>query len=389
MTTTEERLAAIPDGLPVLEQLDRALDICAFFEGLPGPDYASFQDWIHPRLMAERQVIHADSASVTSLGAARMLRLSELVRVVKAKPNECPAEFNKLKLLLSVLSDDARGRDVAKTVLTAGVPEHPTEDLDGASAAELRVRLFAAMERGNVLDAALILGRLDRASLHEGEHEYLHALVHFRSGDLDGAGRLAGKVPLSSPDGMLAAYLKAKANAMRGSIDAARAALKEISSAISTCQWLHLMEVAGYNSDPTRVQAMVEGLMPTLETIEVRDPGYGEWAKFHVRVLIGAIERLDEIEDSLAAEAPAGQLQRPEDLFLTDPVLKKTQVALMLDRTVGLGAPPIQLVDLLNLYPPGLRRFVELKAPAGAVLIEAERLRGPAMGRVVGHLQLG
>jgi hypothetical protein len=134
---------------------------------------------------------------------------------------------------------------------------------------------------------------------------------------------------------------------------------------------------------------MVEGLMPTLETIEVRDPGYGEWAKFHVRVLIGAIERLDEIEDSLAAEAPAGQLQRPEDLFLTDPVLKKTQVALMLDRTVGLGAPPIQLVDLLNLYPPLLRRFVELKAPAGAVLIEAERLRGPAMGRVVGHLQLG
>jgi hypothetical protein len=349
MTDAERDLAEISPNLSALERLEQALEICAVAPGVPGPNYFDFQAWVLPQLEAERRTIYnaTDARSANRLGAAITVRLVEL----KKRLNKASSliEFNKLKLLLSIFTEDSRGREVAE-VLSGKLefPEHLTEDLAKATPAELRFRLFAAIGRNKPSDAAFIMGRLDENKLHEGEHDYLHALVRFRSGDLAAAARLADKVPSTAIDGLNAAYLAAKAHAMIGNIESARAALKIAKSSLSPCQWLHLSELACWYNDAGHAESIMAAPLQQL-TIHPNDPGYREWGKFHVRILIRMSERFEEISEGIAADSTQdlADVDMVVALFQTDAILKKCLFAFMLDPSTSHGSDPIHTVMLL------------------------------------------
>lgn len=354
MTKVEQRLASIPAHLPANERLEMALDICAARPGHLEPDYPSFRRWVVPRLNAEHGTLWdgLKSGRVSTLRQAVLLRAVILGKQIKKGTRLSRADRNKFRLLDRLHGDDPRTKEVLKTAIeTDEVPKVLTEGLANASPAMLRQRLFIAMEMGKANDAAFIMGRLDESTLHDGEHDYLHALIRFKSGELAEAARLAGRVAPTAIDGPYAAYIAARAYAMLGDVEAARNAAAAAQPAMSPCHWLHLAELTCWHGDLARVERLSEGLADIKRLVaKPEDEGYGDWAKFHVRVLLGLFERRTDIIDALAADGgspPEEPAQVVMELFRTDDVLKRAEVAYMIDLAKRGNAGPAGLIDLL------------------------------------------
>lgn len=355
MTEVDHRLAEISASLPAVERLEKALEICAVSPGLHGPDYGSFQNWIQPHLQSERRTIcfGQDTGASRYLGVAVLIRIVSLQKELTEKTPPDIVTVNKFKLLFSLIHADKRGLEVLEALSTKAerLPEFLTDDLADVTPAELRLRLFTAVERDNANEANFIMGRLDHASLHEGEHDYLHALIRFKLGDIRGAARLADKVAPTAIDGLRAAYIAAKAYAIIGNLESARAACEIAGPSMASCQWLHLADLAGWYSGAEFAVGMLgDGWHVPKGALLSDDPGYGEWAKFHVRVLIQMFERLYEIQESIAAGAgdvPASIDDMLPQLFTADPILMKGQVAFMLDPMIGSTFDPIHYINLL------------------------------------------
>ncbi|WEO65095.1 hypothetical protein [Rhizobium rhizogenes] len=352
----ERRLARIDAKALAVDRLQQAMELCSSAPGLPGPNYACFQAWIIPQLVDEQRLLRLDPSHplASTLLLAVFLRLIDLSRVLHGaeKVGERPSveSFNKLKLLYSLQLGDERGRQVANALLAREHRDDFIDNVESATPAELRLWLFAAMGRERAQDAAYIMGYLQRKTLDDGEHDFLHALTRFESGDLAAAIRLSDRVPASSIDAARSAYLSAKANAMLGQTLKARERLEKTGVRLSTCQWLHLLELAAYNCGMTEAQAMVEGLMPTTPLgVSSLDNGYSEWALFHVRVVVGALERLAEMGDALKALSHSEDIADvgDQDIFNRDPVLKRAQLALVFHAKLSPEEPMLGGTELL------------------------------------------
>ncbi len=346
--SAQRELALIPEDAPLHHQLSVALDICSGGALTGVPDHYSFRTWIGPKLILEQQDIADDSwMSMGSFALTQMMKLGEKVRSGDASVHD----HAKLRLLCGVFSGDRRGRELVSTLLAEppSSPEEAADDALEAASADLRLAFFFALDSNLPRDAAVILGRMHRATLHDGEYEFLNGLFHFRSGDFIRAAKLFSRVPVKSIDGPRAAYLTAKAYAILGEPGRGRAPLAIVAQRITTCQWLHLLELAGFHGDPEKAQALVEGLMPNGDLIiKPADRGYAQWAKFHVRLTLSMAERIKEIEDSFAAQHATVSEDRLIQLFSSDKILRRCQVTLMLG--VGGAAPedPKRLVGILE-----------------------------------------
>jgi hypothetical protein len=145
----ERDLAGIGAEGTAAERLEQALSICALAPGLPGPDYASFKAWIIPQLMTEQELLSRDPTHpiATTLKKAVFLRLIDTSYVLQRHGKGEPdlATFNKMKLLYSLQLDSERGQQMAHALISKPDQNDPLDNLDNASPAELRLRLFASM----------------------------------------------------------------------------------------------------------------------------------------------------------------------------------------------------------------------------------------------------
>jgi hypothetical protein len=206
MVSATKRLRDIAKTLPAAEQLARALDICS--EGMV-PNYTAFHPWLAKQLKAQSRHIPvfdplgARQSFVASI-SNEFARLKAIMRRdQKADMSPDFRDFLKFKLLISFSAQSERGEDFVTSVLITEKLEdcELTDDLFSATPAQLRIRLFAAMDRDRGHDAFMILGRIEEKDLDPGEYAFLRSLCHFRAGQFEEAIEYSRRVPLSAPDG--------------------------------------------------------------------------------------------------------------------------------------------------------------------------------------------
>jgi hypothetical protein len=254
-----------------------------------------------------------------------------------------------------------RGEDVVRTLLTTDKLEDRklTDDFSSATPAQLRFRLFAAMQRDRGHDAFMILGRIEEKDLDPGEYAFLRSLCHFRAGQFQEAIAYSKRVPLSVPDGPRAVEIRAKSHAYLGDGASVKEAISVLAKdALTTCQVLLLAELTAYHSGkPHEAEAAISG-NPVFEhkaIISDNDAGFGEFQKFHVRLLTAFAERSAEIEEALSAkEATFKTTGDLGTVISSDPILQRTAIAVALEPRLAAGPnASLSLPALISrsLYP--------------------------------------
>src|ERR1700722_20136753 len=363
MLDVVEQLQAISDTLPPAEQLARALDLCSQ-ESIP--DYAAFVPWLAAKVQAQRHVIPAaDPLGGQQSFALRIAHeFALLQRVMKEGSKENPPEsrhFLQFKLFISFFQGSKRGEALVKTVMESEELDDVqlTENLSAASPSELRRRLFAAVNRERGHDAFLILGRLNENDLHPGEYAYLRAFCHFRSAQFNEAIEYARRVQSSVPDGPRAVEIRAKSHASLGDAEGVKEAIKSLAEgAISACQLLLLAELIAYHScDPQKAEMAVawHPVFAGIPNISPKDPGFGEFQKFHVRLLTAFEERRGDIAEAIAAKEESDSVVTDWSAIVpTDPVLPATSIALALEPRIATKAdspPSLPALIRESLFP--------------------------------------
>lgn len=282
------------------------------------PDYTSFQIFMAPLLERERAEraakVHADLAPYA---AASMMLLSRYhQRLLKGR--QSAMDFRRYKLLRSLFSDNGRGEQMAKALLHGSLPDDPTLDTDQVSAAELRMRLVAAIQSGDFDDASFLLGRLDEVDHDPGERAYLQAMASFAAGRYERTINLVTSVPADAIDRPRAAWLAAKASAILGRAPMLGELLDEIGDRLTPCAWLHLIELLNPANEGREFSGLERRLPATLN-VTASDAAYDEWALYHT-LIMGRIKARDrEIVESSAA---TGELPS-EDEIAADQIFKR------------------------------------------------------------------
>ena len=363
MSKVTKRLRDIPRKLPAADQLARALDICS---AGTVPEYAAFRPWLAKKLKGQSGKVPASDPlgarqSFAASIAFEFARLSAMMR--HAKETDTPPDFRdflKFKLLMSFSMQSKRGEDFVTSLLTTdNLEDHEiTNNLSSASPAQLRIRLFTAMDRNRGHDAFIILGRIEEGDLDPGEYAFLRSLCHFRSGQFEEAIEYSRRVPLSVPDGPRAVEIRAKSHAYLGEGTAVREAISALAQdAITTCQTLLLAELTAYHSGRPQEAEVAVGVHPVFGhklTISDDDAGFGEYQKFHVRLLTAFAERCAEIEESLSIENDVSKV--PADwgaIMSSDPILQRSAIAVALEPRLAAGpnARSLPALVLESLYP--------------------------------------
>ena len=366
MAKITKLLRNIPKKLPAADQLNRALDLCS---NDVVPDYAAFKHWLAKKLQDPRQQVPVSDP----LGARQSFALSaaqefaRLSEVIKRATRDTPPEFKdflKFKLLISWFNvQSERGADFITNVLTAKELDDVqlTEGLSAAPPADLRNRLFAAMDRDRGHDAFLILGHLKEGDLDPGEYAYLRALCHFRAGQFKEAIEYAKRVPLSGPDGPRAVEIRAKSHAYLGDAVGVKESIGLLAKdALSVCQILLLAELTAYHSGALEDAGIAVGDHPVFRDkpeISANDAGFGEFQKFHVLVLTGFEERRMEIGDAMAAKQGTDAISADWNAIVSsDPVLRRTSVALALEPRIAaeVSSPPSLSALVINSLLPAI-----------------------------------
>ncbi|KRQ97226.1 hypothetical protein [Bradyrhizobium valentinum] len=335
-------LNKIPITLSAEEQLAHALDLCSQDTERMIPDYAAFAPWLAEKLKSERHRVpvpdHMGAGENFILSTAReFARLGEILKHATKENPPDRKDFLKFKLFFFAFHGDERGKAVVDGILASENLDdlQLTEGLASASPATLRSRLFTAMHRDRGHDAFLILGHLKESDLHAGEYAYLRSLCHFRSGQFNEAIEYAQRVPSTALDFPRSVEIRARSHAYLGDGAAVKQAIAGLrKDALSACQVLLLGELTAYHSRSVEAGAAAMGDHPLFQSqvvISPRDPGYGEFTKFHVRLLTGFEERRAEMADAILAK---DEIAAPSDFAAvveSDPTLRATAVALLLE----------------------------------------------------------
>jgi hypothetical protein len=379
MAKVKKRLRDIPRQLPAAEQLARALQICS--AGMV-PDYGAFHPWLANKLKAQSGQVPAldplgARQSFAGSFAFELARLREVMRAAR-ETGVAPdfTDFVKFKLLLSFSRQSKRGEDVVASLLTTDNFEDRelTDNLSLASPAQLRMRLFAAMSRNRGHDAFMLLGRIEESDLDAGEYAFLRSLCHFRSGQFKEAIEYSSRVPLSAPDGPRAVEIHAKSHAYLGNGNGVKEAISVLAQgAITTCQVLHLAELTVYHSGRPQEAETAVGGHPAFEQklrISDDDAGFGEFQKFHVRLLTAFAERCTEVHESVLLDKESSEI--PADwsaIISSDPILQRSTIAVALEPGLVASADPGSLPAIIfqSLY----RSINEGDREAGQILFQS------------------
>ena len=128
---------------------------------------------------------------------------------------------------------------------------------------------------------------------------------------------------------------------------------------ITACQVSLLAELTAYHSGTVRGAGAAVGGHPAFEgkpiIISDSDAGFGEFQKFHVRLLTGFAERLAEIEQADLAESDVAKASGDVGAMISsDPILQRTSIAVILEpRLAGGTNASLSLPALVikSLYP--------------------------------------
>ncbi|CAN7505945.1 hypothetical protein LJR296_003361 [Cupriavidus necator] len=152
---------------------------------------------------------------------------------------------NKLKLLLSVLRDGERSREVEAAIERHAGHELDMDDgLDGCTQAELRARLFASISKEEWHVAFKIIGKLKEASHDPGEIAYLEALARFHADDFAGAIKYSAKVSVDHVDYPRASAVWLESLAYQGDVDSLTARIRAVGpSSLSPMFFRYLVQV--------------------------------------------------------------------------------------------------------------------------------------------------
>jgi hypothetical protein len=315
------------------------------------PDYFRFQSWfaeqstsagVSPETILSPRALPSSGGLISEL----LTRAVALRARLRASSSEVDAgTFKRYKLLHSVLAK--RGREF---VAALDGPLPADFDYTTASSAQLRVNLFAALERTDTRAISRALGAIEqRGTDHDpGELSYLAALSSLYLGDFADAVRHASKVPVGSPDLPRARHVSLMARAKAGDATGLMESLDEFDhSKLSLAQMMLLwLLIARLEAVPDADLERLDELCRAREVLDpTQDPGQGELVEEIAQSTADLTQQLQELRLSLSA----AEDQRPltDALFshlMNDPALRALARAL---------APFVSIEELVNLIAAG------------------------------------
>ena len=294
------------------------------------PDYSAFQFFMGAKFESEREaIVRTPHATPGAFSSAALMLLTKYHERMKSG-RTTPMDFRRYKLLRSLFSNGSRGQQFADALLDATLPDDPTLDAENVSAAALRIRLISAIEAGSYADAQFLLASLNEADHDPGERFFLRALAAYASGNLDRTINSSAQVPNDAIDRPRAAWLAAKAAALKGDAATLEPLLAEISDGLTTCGWLHLLELL----HPTLHDgdlSFFTSRFPKKNVLSGSDPAYAEWAMRHAQMMGRQIARDREMIDVANA---TGEMPSHEQIA-SDPVFHHGKAAWMVEHLLG------------------------------------------------------
>jgi hypothetical protein len=316
-----------PDLTP--RNLESALSQFAKADGFPEgvliPDYSGFKEWIHTQLSesAENSFVfnrlhknntghYAASVNLLEEMRIRMERFKSLLKTDFDNDIDRNVTYNKYKLLISVLSGDPRGRDFSQALDKFSNEEQKQEvDLDLCSQAELRLRFFDSLERGNWRQAFLLLGKLKKLEHDPGELAYLTSLAYFQSEGFSDSIIYASQVKSDHVDYLGASALWLESTAYLGDIKGFFRQLKIVGiNKISPLYLRYLLQIIMVNAiDPTKITNEIGTEMggDRLEMADVdveQDPFLPAFNRYSCEIAVRVVEHIGiaDLEYSLSSD---------------------------------------------------------------------------------------
>ncbi len=334
MTTQKQIVAAIG-------RIETALNAAARSQQIP--DYSGLHEKIGSQLIKERAAgaagLHGDPGPTTIAAITLLGRYKE-----RAKSGAFnPVNFRRFKLLYSVFTGSARGKEMVSTIFKDARPTDLTLDADEITPAELRMRLIIAAGKGDFDDANFLLGHLNEEDHDPGERNFLKALVAYASGKPARTIKLVEGIPHDAIDRPKGAWMATKAAALLGDRMALDNLLDEIEGRISTFGWMHLIELLGRSVESEDYPSF-RARLPQPLVASVNDPSYEEWAILHVQMMRAFLARLREMN---AASEATGELPS-EDEIAADVVLGEANAALFVEHIMKRETNAKTLVELLE-----------------------------------------
>lgn len=340
------RTAAGAVGGQPTNAFERALEefaMCGGPLGSPVPDYHGFRNWFADlakgdpaaQLVFTRGSGHTESTASTALGLAEMRALRQrYVQALQEYKGDAGIEqlriYNKLKLLTSILDGSARASEFS-AALEKGVPEELDQAWSSCTQADLRLRLFAAIQRKEWRTAFKIIGRLKEESHDVGELDFLEALARFHSDDLEGCISYASRVTKDHIDFNAARALQLECLAYRGSVTKLLNLLESLGpSTISPMFMRYLGQVLALNAqDPAQaVQDLNERATASgwkLNTVPIKsDPFFTAFNRHSCSVALRLAEWLDarDVAEKLVVD------ETPDAAEVIDPHCNRLATAL-------------------------------------------------------------